>query len=254
MNNRLGEININNFGSKMKIIEYINSHNITVEFENGYKTTAIYQQFKKGSLKSPYCTTLYDIGYLGEGKYKVWDGENTTIQYDYWNGILHRCYCEKYHNKYPTYKDVTCCKEWHNFQTFADWFDKNYYEVETGETMHLDKDILHKGNKIYSPDTCIFVPKRINMLFCKCDSKRGKYPIGVYWNKRRKKYIAQCSIIINDKYKRKHIGAFDSVNEAFKEYKIFKENYIKTIANNYKNYIPLILYDKLINYKVNIND
>ena len=58
------------------------------------------------------------------------------------------------------------------------WIENNYYEIE-GETMCLDKDILCKGNKIYSRDTCVFVPQRINSLFTKCDNARGDNPIGV---------------------------------------------------------------------------
>ena len=86
--------------------------------------------------------------------------------------MLRRCYDEKLHKKYPTYIDCKVCEEWLNFQNFAKWYYNNYYEIEN-EKICLDKDILHKGNKIYSPDNCVFVPNNINVLFVKSDKSRG---------------------------------------------------------------------------------
>jgi hypothetical protein len=116
--------------------------------------------------------------------------------------------------------------------------------------MELDKDILIKGNKIYSPDTCIFVPHEINMLFIKRNAKRGKYPIGVSYDKQKKKFEASCSI--NNKQKR--IGRFSTAEDAFNAYKIYKEGLIKQVATIYKAKIPYELYNALINYEVEITD
>jgi len=112
--------------------------------------------------------------------------------------------------------------------------------------MHLDKDILVKGNKTYSSDTCIFVPKDINSLFTKHDSKRGKYPIGVSYNKRDSKYHAT--------FKKNTIGYYNNPEEAFNMYKITKEKYIKQVADRYKNKIPQRLYDIMYKYIVEITD
>ena len=65
--------------------------------------------------------------------------------------------------------DCSVYEGWHNFQNFAKWYEDNYYEIEE-EQMHLDKDILVKGNKVYSPDTCVFVPETINGLFVKSNA------------------------------------------------------------------------------------
>lgn len=118
--------------------------------------------------------------------------------------------------------------------------------------MQLDKDILCKGNKIYSSETCVFVPQYINMLFVKRDSMRGNLPIGVRFNKSNSdKYVATGR---NANNKLIHIGSFDSIDEAFSGYKLFKENIIKEVANKHKEQIPRRLYDAMINYKVEIND
>ena len=121
--------------------------------------------------------------------------------------------------------------------------------------MCLDKDILYKGNKIYGPDTCIFVPQRINTIFGTNMRRRGNLPIGVTFCKRNKKYTSHCWTL-NADGKRNNIalGYFDSPEKAFNAYKQFKESYIQKVAENYKPFIPETLYNALINYKININD
>ena len=250
INNRVGEINYNTKGSRMKIIECINARNIVVIFDNGYKTKTEYSQFKKGQIKNPYDKTIYNVGYIDEGYYKLITHKNI---YKHWSSMIRRCYSEIYHKKEPTYKDCSVCEEWHNFQNFGKWFDENYYTIEN-ETMCLDKDILHKGNKIYSPETCVFVPQRINSLFLKRNKSRGKYPIGTTYNKRDKKYESCCHMYKNNRYTRHAIGNFDTPIEAFTAYKTFKEQYIKQVANEYKDKIPKKLYDAMYRYEVEITD
>ncbi len=116
--------------------------------------------------------------------------------------------------------------------------------------MDIDKDILCKGNKIYSPDACVVVPQNINKLFTKCNNSRGDLPVGVSYHKLNEKYIARCHV----KGKLKHLGYYDSPEEAFYVYKNFKEKYIKEVAEEYKNKIPQKLYDAMVTYKVEIDD
>ena len=169
--------------------------------------------------------------------------------------MLLRCYDEKYHEKYPTYKNCKVCEEWHNYTNFGDWFVDNYYEIE-GQKMCLDKDILYKGNKVYSPNTCVFVPNNINVLFVKGNKMRGDYPIGVDYNKINGKFRVRCSIydFKENKNKSKHLGYYNTPEDAFETYKQFKEQYIKEVADYYKNLIPRKLSDVLYNYKVEITD
>ena len=137
-----------------------------------------------------------------------------------------------------------------NFQNFGEWFENNYYEID-GETMHLDKDILCKGNKEYASDKMIFVPERINTLFCKSDATRGDCPIGVSYYKASNKYTAKCNIG-EDGYK--FLGYYDTPHTAFLAYKEFKEQYIKQIADEYKNKIPKKLYDAMYAWTVEEDD
>lgn len=255
---RIEEKNINNFGSKMVIIEYRKYNDIDVyfpEYNWTFKHTR-YSDFKKGEIKCPYERRTYGIGYLGEGKYKTKENGEKTKCYNVWHDMLKRCYSEKCHKKQPTYKNCKVHDKWLNFQNFAKWYYDNYYEIE-GERMCLDKDILHKGNKIYSPDTCVFVPYNINTLFTKNDKFRGEYPLGVcYHHDRDKKFSARCSVYNFEENKKKqiHLGYYDTPNEAFEVYKEFKENYIKEVADYYKKNIPDKLYNAMYEYKVEIDD
>ncbi|UGO46092.1 HNH endonuclease [Bacillus phage vB_BanS_Chewbecca] len=241
--NRLGEINYNECKSKMTIVEYNSHEDIVVEFENGFRVKTKYRYFKRGKVKSVYDKTLCGVGYIGEGKYK-----SKSNAYKIWSSIMNRVYDIEYHHNNPTYSGCSVAEEWHNFQIFAKWYDDNYYEID-GQRMQLDKDILIKGNKIYSPETCVFVPQCINLLLTKRENERGMYPIGVHAFQNR--YKAQCS---NGFGKQKHLGMYDTPKEAFIAYKQYKESVIREIANSYIDRIPERLYNVLMEYKVEIDD
>ena len=123
---------------------------------------------KKDNIKHPLQKTVYDIGYIGMGKYNTSDN---LVLYDKWSGILRRCCDKKFQEKHNSYKDCIVDERWHNFQNFAEWFEENY-NSDVMQGWQLDKDILFKGNKIYSPETCCFVPQEINSLFVKRDNDR----------------------------------------------------------------------------------
>ena len=251
--NRVGEENVNNFGSKMIITKYRNNANVDIYFPE-YSWTLeheTYQNFKNGNIKCPYEQRHYGIGYIGEGSYRSRDkNKKKTKCYNTWKNMLKRCYDLKVQEKQPAYVGCEVCDEWYNFQNFAQWYEENYYEVP-GQRMELDKDILYKGNKIYSPDTCVFVPQSINTLFTKSDTTRGDLPIGVSYHKQHKKYQSRCT---EKGGRRKHLGYYDTPEEAFVAYKTFKENYIKQIADQYVNLIPQSLYNAMINYEVEEDD
>lgn len=159
-----------------------------------------------------------------------------------WYNMLSRCYC-KIKNA-PTYNDCTVCDEWLYSSNFIKWHNEHYIEG-----FQLDKDILIKGNKVYSPATCAFVPQEINSLFTKHNATRGKYPIGVYKNSRGKGYDAKVWMPKGCVNKR-----FDTIEEAFNAYKESKEAYIKIIADKYKGVISDEIYNAMYKYQVEITD
>ena len=263
---RTGETNISNEGCVMKIIEYDNCEDIIVEFqdEHKYRTHTNYQAFKKGKCKNPFYPSVYGYGYLGVDKEgnvpkisELKDGKwCSTWEYNKWQKILQRCFDNKLKEKYPTYKDVTCCDRWLCFANFLEDLEilKQEYNWDDDIKLNLDKDILHKNNKVYSLENCILVPDYINFLFIKSDAKRGDYPIGVSYRKDRKKYQALCHV--NGKLK--GLGYYNTIEEAFNVYKIAKEQEIKRIADDciLKGFISKDsrLYNAMINYQVKITD
>ena len=253
---RTGEEGYNNFGSKMIIREYRKYSDIDVYFPE-YNWTfkhATYNSFKNREIKCPYELREYNIGYTGEGKYKKSKNGKLTKCYIAWHNMLMRCYDIKYQEKYPTYKGTEVCKEWLNFQNFAKWYYEYYYEVEN-DRVELDKDILVKGNKLYSPETCVFVPRRINTLFTKRTNDRGSLFIGVTPDAHHKKFIAYCDNLEGNQIR---LGLFEREIDAFLCYKQYKENVMKKIIDIYEGIIPEHTFYKLkeamYNYEVEITD
>ena len=217
-----------------------------IEFQDEHKYVAKnmrYDYFKNGRLQNPFDKTVFDVGYLG----KNYITSKNKKAYNTWSGMLERCYDEKYKTNKPTYKDCYVCSEWLDFSKFLEWYNENVYEIENDQ-IHLDKDIIKKGNKCYCPEYCIFVPRRINSLFTNGTNVRGDLPIGV--NLDRTTYRARLSTLNG----RIDLGHFKNVEDAFNAYKIAKEQYIKQIADEYKEKIPQKLYDAMYKWKVEITD
>ena len=263
---RIGETNISNEGCLMKIVEYNNALDIVIEFqdEHKYRVHTRYEHFKKGKCKNPFYPSVFGYGYLGVDKngdvsktYESKDGKNVhTWEYQKWQSMLQRCFDNKYKDRYPTYKDTACCKRWLCFANFLEDFEilKQEYNWDDDIKLNLDKDILNKNNKLYSLENCVLVPDWINTLFTKRDASRGGCPIGVSYHKQRKKYQAQCSI----NGVKKHLGYYNTIEEAFNVYKIAKKQEIKRIADDCvsKGFMTKDsrLYNAMINYQVEITD
>lgn len=253
--NRIGEMSVHKSGLKMIILEYDTRKSILIKFlDSGELVTTNYSSFINGTvkIKKPYEKTVYGVGYFGEGIHRSSRNNRMNHKYKTWHEMIRRCYDKKKLKSNPSYFDCTVCDEWHNFQSFGDWYDNNFYQIE-GEQMHLDKDILVKWNRVYSPESCIFVPARINCIFTKNGGKKkDDMPFGVIQNNHKTKiYTAKCA---DDKGKTMYINSFNTVEEAFNAYKKHKELSIRDIANKYKDKIPEKLYNAMINYRVEIND
>lgn len=180
---------------------------------------------------------------INDYAYPVCDKNGVLLKaYRDWYNMLSRCYGN---NKEKTYEDCLVCDEWLLSSNFIKWHNEHYIDG-----FNLDKDILVKGNKVYSPQTCCFVPKEINSLLTKRQNERGEYPIGVCKNTRRNGYLGRIWNL-DGFVKRK---CFKTPYDAFIAYKNSKEQYIKHIADKFKDIIGLNVYEALYNYKVEITD
>ena len=237
-----------NFGD-FKILKYNNARNVVIQFlKTGFETTAQLGDIKIGKVKDPYSASVYDVGISGN-KYPSKVNGVLTKEYALWQSMLKRCYSDKYQKKNPTYEGCEVSDNFKYYEYFYEWCNKQIgFDVKG---WHLDKDLLVKGNKVYSEDYCIFLPNEINLLLTKRTASRGEHLIGVYYHKRGKVFMAQVS---KNKGKQEHLGSFNTELEAFNAYKEAKESFVKEQANGWKGQIDIRAYNALMNYEVEITD
>lgn len=191
---------------------------------------------------------VYGVGIYEKGKYTSKIDGKITKEYSLWNSMLQRCYSSNCQLKQTTYIGCSVSEDFKNFQYFAEWCNNQIGFAIKG--WHLDKDILHKGNKQYSPTSCVFVPREMNNLILQNNALRGKLPIGVSYSKRRRVYRAQ----IRDNGTNICLGSFENPEKAFLCYKVNKEVRVKLFAEEYKDRIDPRAYDSLINWSVEMGD
>jgi len=124
-----------------------------------------------------------------------------------WQAMIQRCYSEKYQREKPTYIGCSVTEEWHTFSNFKKWMEQQEWEGK-----HLDKDILVPGNKVYSPDTCVFVDGAVNVFLVDRGSAGGDWPLGVCFRGDINKFRSQCSNPFTKQ--REYLGYFKDPQEA----------------------------------------
>ena len=240
-----------NYGGEVKVLEYVNNKNILIEFtDTNHQKVVQVVNLLSGLIKDNSKSFLYSVEGIVFGNE---EGRTKLLEYSRWLGILERCYCSKFHLDSPTYKDCTVSNNFKQFPYFKEWCNNQigFNSIDSkGNPFHLDKDILIKGNKEYSENVCVFVPQEINCLLLSGIKGRGKYPIGVFKSTTEGKYVA-C---INRGGISTKLGTYSSPEQAFYTYKIAKEEYIKVIANIWKDKIDIRVYETLMDYKINIDD
>ena len=232
------------------VLEYINHRDVTVKFLNtGNVRKTATSEIRKGEIRDNEAFPVYAVGVMDIPN-ELRRCHPVPKEYSIWNGIRQRCYNENTRDKLPSYKDVEMSENFKFYSYFKEWCNQQVGFNEDG--WQLDKDILSKGVKLYSEDTCCFVPPEINSLILKADRIRGEYPIGVYHDtsKIHKRFSARVSK--NGKHKR--FGSYLTPEEAFAVYKREKEKYIKEVANKWKDQIDPRVYESLMNWTIEITD
>ena len=203
---------------------------------NNYETFASLRDIKIGSVNNPYVPNICGVGFIGEEKYNY--NINKFI-YSKWLDMIHRCYDYK-RERYSVYgeKGVTVCEEWHNFSNYLKWIKENSIWNTNNYDLMCDKDILanvnHLENKIYSPETCLLIPDKINLFLV-----GDKYSGGV--ENRKGRFRAIC--------KGKYLGTFNSFSEAKQVYAEEKYKIWVDLINKYL--IPNNLKEILLKYDFN---
>lgn len=204
---------MNNQGSAFLIEKYNRAIDIDIRFVEGrYKKKVTAGQIKKGAIQNPFHRVSSGVGYMGVGRFSTMNSPKAS---QVWRGIIHRCYDKKRAEKFiKNYDGCSVHEDWHNFQNFAEWYEKNY-----SDGYEVDKDLLFIGNKIYSKKTCILVPQWLNVFTASAKSIRGEFPVGVSKRKGKDDFEAYC----NFDGKRMRLGVFsnsESAHRAWMEKKL----------------------------------
>ena len=232
-----------------KIVKYNDAYNVDVQFlKTGFEAVVELGNIRNGGVKDPYSPSVYGVGILGT-KYPSKVNGVLTKEYVLWKGMLKRCYSDAYKKRYPTYEGCRVSENFKSYEYFYEWCHK---QIGFGnEGWQLDKDLLVKGNKVYSEDTCVFIPQEVNSLLVKNTASRGEHLMGVSWSTPNKAFKAR---VCKNKGKSEHLGYFKTEIEAFNTYKQAKEAFVKEQANKWKGQIDTRAYQALMNYKVEITD
>ena len=232
-----------------KILKCNGAKDVEIRFlKTGYETTVHLGSIRNGKVKDPHLPSVYGVGIVGN-KYPTMINGVRTKEYGLWVRMLERCYSDSFKKKNPTYIDCEVSDKFKNYEYFYEWCHNQVGFGNNG--WHLDKDLLAKGNKVYSESTCVFLPSEINTILVKCTASRGEHLIGVCWSKTHKAFKAQVS---KNKGRSEHLGFFNTEIEAFKAYKTVKESFVKEQANKFKSQIDDRAYNALMDYQVEITD
>ena len=232
-----------------KILKYDDARNVEIQFlKTGYHKVAEMKEVRNGNIKDPYSPSVFGVGILGTKYLSAVNGVRTK-EYVLWKSMLERCYSDVLKKRCPTYEGCEVSDKFLYYEYFYEWCNKQI--GFSNKDWHLDKDLLVKGNKLYSENTCVFIPSEINTLLTKREASRGENLIGVCWSKTHKAFRA---MVCKNRGKPGHLGYFKTEIEAFRAYKQAKETFIKEQANKWKDKIDIRAYEALMNYQVVITD
>ena len=156
----VGKIYKSKSSGDFKILKYNDAKDVVIQFlKTGYETSVQLVQVKNGSVKDPYSPSVFGVGVLGT-KYSITISGRNTKEYNLWQSMLRRCYSDCSKKQRPTYEGCEVSNNFKSYEYFYEWCHEQIGFSADG--FDLDKDLLIKGNKVYSEPTCVFIPKEIN--------------------------------------------------------------------------------------------
>lgn len=258
---RVGHKFTTNSGWGGEIIDWNSANDVNVQWQDGSISNERWAAIKCGGIKPLYQPSVLGVGYVGDGRflpglYKLSEGKEHLHPriYAYWQRMLSRCYNEKEQAKPSARAYIGCSvsEEWKCLQNFAEWAlsKEQAFFTENGKIWELDKDILVRGNRLYSDVTCTFLPPEIN-IFLSDRSWSENCPRGTNYIRpptpgSKEGWIARCHI----NGKREYLGYYDDPMSAFFAYKTVKEGHAKMLAEKYKHRLEEQAYLSLLEYTV----
>lgn len=214
---------------------------VKVKFtETGFEYYTELHNAKLGLVKDYLKPNYYGVGFLGSENASPCIGGVRSKENTHWIQMLRRCYENKENRtkEYMPYIDCSVDERWFNFLNFKEWC--NHQKGFTFPDSQLDKDLLVKGNKVYKPEICLFLPRKVNNLFKRTDTKG--------FTKYRKKFQSHCA-----DFNGKILFIQTEDKEECREwYKATKKSVIMEYAEFYKNDIDIRAYHAMMNYEVTL--
>lgn len=239
----VGKIFKNKQDEEFQIIEYLGNSKVKLKFLDnyGYETIKTKSNIWSKEVKNPYFPIVYGVGYLGVGLWSAYINNNPTKEYSTWKNILKRCFCESYKEIQPTYTKCEICDEWLNFQNFAEWYDNNYPHHVEDVSFEIDKDLLSKNNKkIYSEETCVFIPSNVNLLLSHKKKTNTSGHVGVCKVKKKNDIVWRVQIGNFMEEKPLSLGQYANFEEAVEIYNTYRVKQVEKAKNYLRslNYLP----------------
>lgn len=251
----VGDIRKNNDGDEFKIVEYIDSRNVIIEWSCGQRDVAYSANIRSGGVAYYNRITVQGVGYLGYGRFvhgnrKLKEGQIVIPNHlhRHWRHLISRTHGDKP----DRYEDATMDSKWYNLQNFLEWAVNqigNSNEEENGRYWCIDKDILVDGNKLYSEETCTFVPNEVNVFFSKKEIGNTGY-LGVNYIKpatrgSKEGYVARC----HSEGVRQYLGYYDTPLEAYLAYREAKIRVAKELASNWEGQVDNRVIEALLKFE-----
>jgi len=235
----LGNTFQSKYGEKFKVIDYVDNENVTLEYEDGTVVTSRSVNIRQGNPPNPNRRVIYGQGYHGVGVYPISNNGGKSLAYVKWHGMLSRVYDgnnDKTKLATACYDGVCVSEYWHNFQNFAEWFYREHGKYTCKDVLCLDKDLLGKGTKVYSKDTCCFLPYCLNIAI--------QVGYSVHYDARRRTFRPRVSM----KGVTPYLGDFKHEDEAREAYFNAKNKHISSLAESYRGSIPDNVLQALLNF------
>ena len=194
----------------------------------GYEMISTLTALRKSNVVNPFVPSVCGVGFLGKKNVDKYI-------YSKWKGMIYRCYDQKHLEKFPTYKTVTVCEEWLCYANFEKWFNETY--VKFGDVVfEIDKDLkqLNKTHKIYSPETCVWLPKKINYFIINHQHNNSSGALGVSWVSDRNNWLSQIKMFNTGKTK--NLGRYNSKEQAYQSYLKAKLEQIECAKNYMRSF------------------
>lgn len=200
--------------------------------------------------RTPYYNTK------GKHKTRLPPGNVKTKACQLWENIKNRCeYLPKMDEvRFGKYEGTDACDSWKDFQNFAQWFEETQVQGFYHEGWQLDKDLLSKDNKLYSPEFCVFLPEEVNKALNTKSRTRGELPMGLSYNSRNKKLINVVYACKHEAFYLRMCVPKSRMLEGFELYKKSREGYIHFLAEKYKDKLDPRAYKALKEYEVSVDD